>query len=1453
MLWTIKFEFRDLKIKKKVTLAPQFKTVEDLDLKSKDELIKEIKLLQSKLDNSNHYFPGLNVISNYERQNSQSIDKYKLLFQKSNDVILVLKKNVITECNEKTEELFKGTKDTFIGKSIWELCPMTQPDGANSKEKLQQHFKAATKSKSPLLQLKMLKRNGEIFDAELNITEFIVGQDTFANAIIRDVSERMALSKLLKDEYEKRLEEQDITQSGNWEFNTNNFDVYWSPSAYAIHELSRKKNAPDLNTYFEKYVHPDEHETLFNAIQESIRTGKNFNLDYKIITENNHTKYLHVKGKAIYTLNGEVEKIVGTVVDISDRKVLELELKESKESYEALVENLPEGVVIYTHDQILYANVGAYKIANVKPSKGLKTKYSIFDFLLPKFKKEIERKIKLILNGKSYGALEMKLVTTTGKIIDIEARSNVIFYKGKKAIQAIFSEITYRKQVEKSLRESERQLSTLISNLQGMAYRCKNDKNWTMEFVSDGCKELTGYGKSELITNKSISYNDIILKEDRKQVWEGVQKALKNKKIFSLIYRIKTKSGDIKWMQEQGKGIFDENDELIALEGFITDISKEKNAEEALQKSHKNYKNLVDFVPEGIVIHKEGKIVFINQRGLKVFGFDHVEELIGHSVMDFVLPEYQEGVKRRIIEAYQGKEQPFFEIEVKTKAGEIVQVETRSIPFIYQNEPCILVAIHLVGTQKLLARETLRARIAEEANEVLKNEIAQKEQAQKELLKSQIYTKNIINSSLDMIIANDHNLKITEFNRAAQIIFGYKSNEVIGKPITMLYASEEAFQIVNGKMTKEGLYSGEIHNKRKNGEIFESFLTATGLLDDDGKLIGGMGVSRDVTKLKKERERLHLSEERYKAIYNQVFIGIARIDLTGKYLQVNQRFCDILGYSESELLTMGFQDVTLTSELEERENQFKSIISSKTPNFTLERNYQHKSGKIIQTNVNISLVLNEYSEPAYLVLVCEDITGNKKNQELFLKQTAKLNSILESSNYLVMAIDQHKRLSTYNTNTAQWLQEVFGVEAKIGLAMDRKPLFSNEKNNKYWDKRVSEALEGKPQYFESKVSNQKGVEKIYEFYINPIKSENLAISEVAVIGYDITDKKRTEEKIITQSAKLNAIFENSSHQIYTIDRNFKLTSFNELFAKTTIKDYGVIPVIGIDMKQEALEKTPPLHAQNFLKLHKEALKGKSLHTESKIVDTKGNIAYYLIYLDPIILPDSKVNEVSYIAHDITDRKLVEKKIVESLKEKEVLLKEVHHRVKNNLQVISSILNLQRAYLKDKSSDNLFRELQNRVRSMSFIHESLYQTQDFSNLNFSEYLNNLATNLKHSYLIDEENVEIEVKADKLFLNLDYSIPCGLIVNELVSNAFKYAFPNGRKGKIDVIVKKIHNFVEIIVADDGVGIKSEIDIKNTESLGLQLVTSLVEQLDGELFHRNLNPGTEIKITFGLTNKI
>ena len=167
----------------------------------------------------------------------------------------------------------------------------------------------------------------------------------------------------------------------------------------------------------------------------------------------------------------------------------------------------------------------------------------------------------------------------------------------------------------------------------------------------------------------------------------------------------------------------------------------------------------------------------------------------------------------------------------------------------------------------------------------------------------------------------------------------------------------------------------------------------------------------------------------------------------------------------------------------------------------------------------------------------------------------------------------------------------------------------------------------------------------------------------------------------------------------------------------------------------------------------------------------------------------ELKEVSFVAHDVTEKRLKNKELVNSLNEKEILLKEVHHRVKNNLQVISSILNLQSSYVSDEKTLTLLKESQNRIKSMSFIHENLYQTKDFSAINFSDYLQNISQNLFQSHKVYSNHIKLKTTIQHNHLDLDKAIPCGLIVNELLSNALKYAFDENQTGEIHVsFVKK-----------------------------------------------------------------
>jgi two-component sensor histidine kinase len=198
-----------------------------------------------------------------------------------------------------------------------------------------------------------------------------------------------------------------------------------------------------------------------------------------------------------------------------------------------------------------------------------------------------------------------------------------------------------------------------------------------------------------------------------------------------------------------------------------------------------------------------------------------------------------------------------------------------------------------------------------------------------------------------------------------------------------------------------------------------------------------------------------------------------------------------------------------------------------------------------------------------------------------------------------------------------------------------------------------------------------------------------------------------------------------------------------------------------------------------------------------------------------------------------ERRKAQEQIKASLKEKEVLLKEIHHRVKNNLQIICSLLDLQAEHLTDTKVIEVFQESQNRIQSMALIHEKLYQSDDLATINFADYINELITNLCYSYEVHLDAISLKTNIEPIVLDIDTAIPCGLIVNELVSNSLKYAFPFGYRGELCIELHSVseHEFI-LIVSDTGIGLPKDLDFKNTKSLGLQLVNSLTHQLNGSI---------------------
>lgn len=218
-----------------------------------------------------------------------------------------------------------------------------------------------------------------------------------------------------------------------------------------------------------------------------------------------------------------------------------------------------------------------------------------------------------------------------------------------------------------------------------------------------------------------------------------------------------------------------------------------------------------------------------------------------------------------------------------------------------------------------------------------------------------------------------------------------------------------------------------------------------------------------------------------------------------------------------------------------------------------------------------------------------------------------------------------------------------------------------------------------------------------------------------------------------------------------------------------------------------------------------------------------------------------------MARDITLEKKISKEIKESLKEKEVLLQEIHHRVKNNMQIISSLMSLQTKYVDDEVSLDVLKESQNRVKSMALVHEKLYLSEDLTHINIYNYINNLVLDLFFSYGVSRDQITPIIDIDEIKLNIETAVPCGLIINELVSNVIKHAFRDKKGGKMWLSLHLTDdNQIELMVADNGSGLPNGFNINSSNSLGMQLVNSLVNQLDGSIKIKRSN-GTKFTILF------
>ncbi|MGQ0555387.1 MAG: PAS domain S-box protein [Nitrospiraceae bacterium] len=304
---------------------------------------------------------------------------------------------------------------------------------------------------------------------------------------------------------------------------------------------------------------------------------------------------------------------------------------------------------------------------------------------------------------------------TNGEEFPIEASISHITVERKTYYTVILRDISERKRVEEDLRESQRKLLTLIANLPGFAYRCKNDRDWTLEYLSEGVSDLTGYTADDYLVQRSISYGEKTHPDDKEYVWQEVQIAVEHHHPFEITYRILTKSGEVKWVWERGEGIYAPDGTLSYLEGFVTDITERKRAEHLLRQSEERYRRLIAVSPYAILVNRGDRIIFANDQAIKLFGAVKADEILGKSPLDLFHPDNHDVIRERIHELPGGRSQvPVIEEKIVRVDGTSVDVEVSAVRFADEEGPAILVMLRDVSERKRLQEQLRKTeRIAE--------------------------------------------------------------------------------------------------------------------------------------------------------------------------------------------------------------------------------------------------------------------------------------------------------------------------------------------------------------------------------------------------------------------------------------------------------------------------------------------------------------------------------------------------------------------------------------------------------------------------------------------------------------------------------------------------------------------------------------------------------------------
>ncbi|MBN1168051.1 MAG: PAS domain S-box protein [Methanospirillaceae archaeon] len=911
------------------------------------------------------------------------------------------------------------------------------------------------------------------------------------------------------------------------------------------------------------------------------------------------------------------------------------------------------------------------------------------------------------------------------------------------------------------------------------------------------------------------------------------------------------------WVNTQKTPILDESGSCIGVLGIFCDITRQREAEIALQESEERYRLVVENSHDAIVICNQDRFLFANRQAGGISGWS-LDELLQIRPLTLVHPCDHERVRSLGQKALLGEPVPdTVTISFLTKNGDARYAEITLDRIIYAGHPVILSMV---------------------------KDITEKKKAEEALLTSEKKYRLLYDNLRDGYASVDMTGMITECNDSFCQMLGYEPDEMLS--LTYTDITPEDWHAVEADIIEKqvfadgfsGLYEKEYY--RKDGSIVPVELRTSLVYDDWGNPAGMWAIIRDISGRKETENKLLRSEKRFRELFQVISSGVIVLQTSKEgtdftIRNINPAGLAILVLVRDEII--GKSLFRIFPDL--RDTEFHTVLTrvrkTRMPE-PVALVYTHSSEPVRTENFIYPLSSDE------IIVVFDDVTAEKAAQEALIAANTYNRGLFEANlDPLVIICPDgfiHDVNKAFTSITGCTRDELIGTDFSGYFA---EPDLARAGYEKVF-------LNGVITDYELFILHKDGHCTPVLYNATIIRDESGAVTDILAVVRDITERRRYEELLIRFNDELEQGIQKKTVELAMTNRALEVENTQRILAESTIRKT-------LSLLNAAIEST----ADGILVVDR---KGNVTtcnrkfadmwHIEAGIIDTADHHLIITYLADQLKDPDAYLKSVSdlnenpgrerydmlelkdgrlferysipqkigetvigrvWSYRDVTRHKHARDQIIASLHEKEVLLREIHHRVKNNLQLISSLLDMTRMRTADAGTGSILTDVMMKIKTMSQIHTRLYESAQFDRIDMKKQAEDQISAISMIYGRKDCQVLCSLESDEFYLPVDQAIPCALILNEILSNAYKHAFLERNHGTITIVLREKEGTVFITVSDDGNGISDDFDITAASSLGLKLVRNLIEQqLQGTLVMRR-KEGTEVFISFPVKKEV